>query len=81
MQGHGNSIISFVCGELESAAKCQKAHIKIFDSKIRAIKQEIERLNKRLKSHRKYGNFKMSGARCKIVSVTFPCFNLTANQI
>ena len=51
---HANSVISFVAGELDSAAKCHKAHIETLDSKITSVKQEIERLNKRLKSHREY---------------------------
>ncbi len=51
---HANSAINFVAGELDSAAKCYKAHIETLDSKITSVKQEIERLNKRLKSHREY---------------------------
>ena len=51
---HANSVINFVAGELDSAAKCHKAHTSILDSKITSVKQEIERLNKRLKNHREY---------------------------
>lgn len=51
---YANSVISFVGGELESAAKSHKAHIEILDSKITLIKEEIARLNKRLKLHREY---------------------------
>lgn len=51
---HANSVINFVAGELYSADKCHKAHIEILDSKIKLVKQEIEKLNKRLKAHREY---------------------------
>ena len=51
---HANSVINFVAGELDSATKCHKAHIETLDSKITSVKEEIERLNKSLKSHREY---------------------------
>ncbi|MUG97884.1 IS200/IS605 family element transposase accessory protein TnpB [Scytonema sp. UIC 10036] len=53
---HANSVINFVTGELESAIKCQKRHIDILDAKIKSVKAEIERLNKRLKNHREYAS-------------------------
>ena len=51
---HANSVINFIAGELSSAEQCHKAHIDILDAKIKSVKQEIERLNKRLKSHQEY---------------------------
>ncbi|KYC34712.1 hypothetical protein WA1_49160 [Scytonema hofmannii PCC 7110] len=51
---HANSVINFVAGELESARQCYKRHIDILDAKIKLVKSEIERLNKRLKNHREY---------------------------
>ncbi|GAA6614686.1 IS200/IS605 family accessory protein TnpB-related protein [Scytonema sp. NUACC26] len=51
---HANSVINFVTGEIESALICQKRHIDTLDAKIKSVKAEIERLNKRLKSHREY---------------------------
>lgn len=51
---HANSVINFVAGELESAKECQKRHIDTLDAKLKSVKAEIERLNKRLKNHREY---------------------------
>jgi hypothetical protein len=51
---YANSVISFVSGELDSAAKSRQAHLEILESKITSIKQEIQQLNKRLKLHQSY---------------------------
>ncbi|MUG94870.1 IS200/IS605 family element transposase accessory protein TnpB [Scytonema sp. UIC 10036] len=51
---HANSVINFVTGELESAIECKKRHLDTLDTKIKSVKSEIERLNKRLKNHREY---------------------------
>lgn len=51
---YANSVISFVGGELESAAKSHSSHIEILSEKIKSIKEEIVSLNKRLKLHREY---------------------------
>ncbi|KYC39260.1 hypothetical protein WA1_31455 [Scytonema hofmannii PCC 7110] len=51
---HANSVINFVTGELESAKESHKRHLNTLDAKIKSVKSEIERLNKRLKNHREY---------------------------
>ncbi|MUG95676.1 IS200/IS605 family element transposase accessory protein TnpB [Scytonema sp. UIC 10036] len=51
---HANSVINFVTGELDSAEKSYKKHLEILDAKIKLVKQETEKLNKRLKAHREY---------------------------
>ncbi len=51
---HANSVINLIAGEIKSAEECHKAHIEILDAKIKSVKQSIEHLNKRLKSHREY---------------------------
>jgi IS605 OrfB family transposase len=51
---HANSVINFVTGEVESAKECHKKHLDILDAKLKSVKAEIERLNKRLKNHQEY---------------------------
>ncbi len=53
---HANSVINFVTGEVDSAKKSYKEHIEILDAKIKLVKQETEKLNKRLKAHREYAS-------------------------
>ncbi|GAB1541631.1 hypothetical protein NUACC21_43030 [Scytonema sp. NUACC21] len=53
---YANSVISFVTGELDSAKKSYKEHLEIWDAKIKLVKQETEKLNKRLKAHREYAS-------------------------
>lgn len=49
-----NSIITYIEGAVKSAKECRSSHLELLQGKLKHVTEVIEKLEKKIKAHRKY---------------------------